>query len=136
MTNGSLGWASFILGDTPGAIRCVVAALVETHAMRDLGSSAISLHVGVLIASMVGRYEDAARLWGAFESLCARYGVQPPASLSKFIGDIDPLGPARQGLGDEGYAAAVEQGRQMTLDDAVALIVELGDMADEASPPT
>ena len=36
MTNASLGWAAFMRGDMPGAIRFSVAALVGTHAMRDL----------------------------------------------------------------------------------------------------
>lgn len=135
MTNASLGWADFVRGDLPSAIRASVAALVETYAMRDLGTAAISLHVGVLIASMVGRPEDVARLRGAFEGVCERYAVRPPASLERFVGDIDPIGPARERLGPEAFAAAVERGRAMSLDDAVALIVELGDLADEAGPP-
>jgi hypothetical protein len=61
--------------------------------------------------------------------------VRPPASLEKFVGDIDPLAPARAGLGPAAFADAVERGRQMTLDEAVALIVELGDMADQAAAP-
>jgi predicted ATPase/class 3 adenylate cyclase len=135
MTNASLGWAAFMQGDMPSAIRSSVAALVETHAMRDLGTSAISLHVGVLMASMLRRPEEAARLSGAFEGLCERYGVRPPASLETFIGDIDPVGSARVELGPEAFAEAFERGRQMSLDEAVALIVELGDMADQAAAP-
>jgi tetratricopeptide (TPR) repeat protein len=126
MTNASIGWAAFMQGDMPSAIRYCVAALVETHAMRDLGTTAISLHVGVLMASMLGAFQDAARLSGAFDALCQRYGVRPPASLETFIGDIDPLGSAREQLGAEAFAAALERGRQMSLDEAVALIVELG----------
>jgi hypothetical protein len=103
--------------------------------MRDLGTSAISLHVGVLMASMLRRPEEAARLSGAFEGLCERYGVRPPASLETFIGDIDPVGSARVELGPEAFAEAFERGRQMSLDEAVALIVELGDMADQAAAP-
>jgi hypothetical protein len=132
MTKASLGWVGLMLGDVPGAIRYSVGSLVETHAMRDLGTTTISLHVGVLVAATVGRPEDAARLWGAFQSLCQRYGVRPPASLERFIGDMDPLALARAALSPEDFDAAVEEGRQMTLDDAVALIVELGDMADQA----
>jgi hypothetical protein len=135
MTNGSLAWVAFVNGDVPGAIRSSVASLTEAHAMRDLGTTTISLHVGVLIAAMLGRAEDAARLWGAFHSLCERYGVRPPASLERFIGDMDPVGVARAALAPEDFDAAVEEGRHLTLDDAVALIVELGDMADQASPP-
>ncbi|MET0773397.1 MAG: AAA family ATPase, partial [Candidatus Limnocylindrales bacterium] len=104
MTNASLGWAAFVQGDMPSAIRYSVAALVETHAMRDLGTTAISLHVGVLMASMLGKAEEAARLSGAFEGLCRRYGVRPPATLEKFVGDIDPLGPARELLGPDAFA--------------------------------
>ena len=43
----------------------------------------------------------------------------------EFIGDIDPLGPARRSE-PEAFAAAFEVGRQLTLDDAVALVLELG----------
>ena len=47
--------------------------------MRDLGTTTISLHVGVLVAAMIGRFEDAAEVIGAFEASCERYGVRPPA---------------------------------------------------------
>jgi predicted ATPase/class 3 adenylate cyclase len=132
MCSATLGWAAFMRGDAAAAIAYSVEALVETHAMRDLGTSTISLHIGVLMASMLGRTEDAARLSGAFESLCQRYGVRPPASLERFIGDLDPLGPARASLSPEAFAAAVEEGRHLSLDEAVALIVELGDAARAA----
>ncbi|MET0773820.1 MAG: hypothetical protein ABWZ82_12100, partial [Candidatus Limnocylindrales bacterium] len=135
MTNGSLGWVAFMRGDLPRAIRQSVRSLVETHAMRDLGTATISLNVGVLIASMLGRLEDAARLSGAFESLCERYGVRPPGRLASFIGGIDPVAAARAAMPAEAFAAAVETGRRMSLDEAVALIVELGDMADQAAGP-
>jgi hypothetical protein len=137
ISSATLGWAAFMRGDTPEAIRCSVEALVETHAMRDVGTTTISLHVGVLIASMLGALHDAARLWGAFQSLCDRYGIRPPAGLERFIGAIDPLAQARAELTPEAFASAVEDGRRMDLDAAVALIVELGDMADAAgtAPP-
>jgi tetratricopeptide (TPR) repeat protein len=137
ITSATLGWAAFMRGDMPEAIRCSVEALVETHAMRDLGTTTISLHVGVLIATMLARPRDAARLWGAFEALCERYGVRPPAGLERFIGAIDPLAQARAQLSPEAFAGAVEDGRRMDLDAAVAIIVELGDMADAAgtAPP-
>ncbi len=132
ITSATLGWAAFVRGDVPEAIRCSVEALVETHAMRDLGTTTISLHVGVLIASMLGALHEAGRIWGAFQSLCDRYGVRPPARLEEFIGAIDPLAQARAELSPEGFDAAVEDGRGMDLDAAVALIVELGEMAEAA----
>lgn len=135
MTTGSLGWAAYMRGDIPTAIRYSVASLVETHAMRDRGTATISLTTGVLMASMLGRPEEAARLSGAFEGLCQRYGVRPPASLERFIGEMDALATVRDALTPEAFAAAVEHGRRMTLDEAVALVAELGDMASGGQPP-
>jgi hypothetical protein len=103
--------------------------------MRDRGTAAVSLHTGVLMASLLGRPADAARLSGAFENLCGRYGVRPPASLERFIGEMDVVGRVRAALTPETFAAAVEQGRRMSLDEAVALIAELGDVAQASSPP-
>lgn len=135
MTLASLGWAAYARGDIPTAIRHSVDALVETHAMRDRGSTAISLHNGVLMASMLGRYQEAARLSGAFEGLCQRFGVRPPASLERFIGGMDAIGPAREALPPDVFRAAVDDGRRMSLDDAVALIAALGDVAAGVADP-
>lgn len=133
MSEATLGWAAFMRGDMPDAIRRSVASLVETHAMRDVGTATISLHVGVLMAAILGRAEDGARLAGAFGALCERYGVRPPVRLERFIGEQDPLGAVRAALSPAEFATAVEQGRRMSLDEAVALIVEMGD-AVERSP--
>lgn len=127
MTMASMSWAHFTLGDIPAACRYAVRSLVETFAMRDRGTTTISLHVGVLMADMLGRFEDAARLTGAFDALCERYGVRPPAALGRFIDTQDPFGAARQGLGsDEAWERLYAEGGRMDLEGAVALIVELG----------
>ena len=135
MTSASLGWASFAQGDVATACRLAVDALVETQAMRDLGTTTISLHVGVLMAAMLGRYEDAARMHGAFDALCAQYGVRPPSALAEFIGGQDPFAPARAAFSPEEYAALYEDGRRMTLDEAVALVVQLGALSETADLP-
>ena len=126
MTTGSLGWTGFMSGDFPSAVRWSVEALEETHRLGDLGTTTISLHVGVLMAATMGQHEAAARLTGAFEALSERYGVRPPASLGRFIESVDPFALARDAMSPEAYAAAVESGRRMSLDDAVALVRELG----------
>ncbi|HYC07788.1 MAG TPA: tetratricopeptide repeat protein, partial [Candidatus Binatia bacterium] len=48
MTAGSMAWASFASDDRPAAVRWAVRALRETYAQRDVGTTAISLHIGVL----------------------------------------------------------------------------------------
>ena len=126
MTTGSLGWTGFMSGDFPSAVRWSVEALEETYRLGDLGTTTISLHVGVLMAATMGQHEAAARLSGAFEALSERYGVRPPAALGRFIESVDPFALARDALAPEAYAAATEAGRRMSLDDAVALIRELG----------
>jgi hypothetical protein len=74
----------------------------------------------------MGRYEDAARLSGAFESLCEQYGLRPPATLERFIDQRDPFAIAREALPAETWQACFEEGRRMNLDAAVALVVEAG----------
>ena len=98
MTMGGLGWAAFAQGDVPTAARMAVEALLGSYRMRDIGTTTISLHVGVLMAGMLGRYEDAAVINGAFDALCERYGVRPPAALERFIGTSDPFVATREAL--------------------------------------
>ncbi|MDP9482765.1 MAG: adenylate/guanylate cyclase domain-containing protein [Chloroflexota bacterium] len=129
MSVASLGWAAFVMGDMATATRDAIRGLVESYAMRDIATTTISLHVGVLAAAMVGRFEDAAELTGAFEAACERYGVRPPAALDRFIETSDPFAATRSTLPPEVYAAAYERGRRLTLDEAVTKVTELGEAA-------
>lgn len=126
MSAASLGWVRLSLGDLAEAAGLFVRSLVETHAMRDIGTTTISLHVGILMASMTGRFEDGAVVAGAFEALCERYGVRPPAGLDRFLRVEDAFKALAMSLGPEPYAAAYDRGRRLTLDEAVELVVELG----------
>lgn len=126
MSTASLGWATFYLGDIPTAIHLAIEGLVESHAMRDIATTTISLHIGVLAAVLAERFEDAAEFVGAFEASCERYGVRPPASLDTFISTHDPFGATRDALPPDVYQAAFERGRRLTLDEAVAKVAELG----------
>jgi hypothetical protein len=103
--------------------------------MGDLGTTTISLHVGVLMAVLLGHPEDGARLTGAFETLCERHGVRPPIALRRFLQHMDPFAMARNALPEDEWKARFAEGSRMTLDEAVALIVELGAEVDEARFP-
>ena len=135
MSMASLGWAAFTLGDAPTAIRWSIGALLESYEMGDIGTTTISLHIGVLMAVMVARFEEAAVLEGAFDALCERYAVRPPASLGRFIANIDPFAATKAALDPEVYEANVERGRRLSLDEAVAMVVKLGADASVARLP-
>ena len=122
MALGSLAWASFLGGATSDAIGYAARAIRESYDMRDVGTTTISLHVGVLIALILGRMEVAARLTGAFEAGTERYGVRPPAGLDRFLSIQDPFQQAREALSPETWEIEYDAGRRMTLGDAVELV--------------
>jgi tetratricopeptide (TPR) repeat protein len=130
MTAASLAWTSFAAGDVSAAARLAIESLVESQSMRDLGTTTISLHIGILLGARIGRFEEAAEIHGAFDALCERYGVRPPLALTEFVGrQQDPFALTRQNLDPSVWAAAYDRGRRLTLDEAVAKIVGLGDAA-------
>jgi tetratricopeptide (TPR) repeat protein len=135
MTTASLAWAAFAGGDVRTAARLAVDSLIESQSMRDLGTTTISLHIGVLLGALTGHLEEAAEIHGAFDALCERYGVRPPAALSTFVGRQDPFALTKQHLDPGVWAAAYARGRRLTLDEAVAVVIALGDTADVVLAP-
>jgi predicted ATPase/class 3 adenylate cyclase len=133
MASSILGWVAYLRGDVMGAARWVVRGMIESHRMRDAATTTIGMQEGILIALALDRPDTAALLTGAFEGLCERYGVRPPATLQRFLDNLDPLTAARAALGTEKFEIAVARGRRMSLDEAMALIVELGDAVDAAT---
>jgi len=132
ITAGSLGWVSFMTGDPLGARRWTIRAMVEMYGLRDLASTTISLPACALVALDAGKPIEAAELMGAFEGLSERYGVRPPLGLAEMIGRQEPTGHIRELLTPDVLAASMERGRRMSVDEAVELVVSLGD----ASPTT
>jgi hypothetical protein len=53
--------------------------------------------------------------------------------MEQFLQGRDPFPAAHAALGDEDFQAAAARGRRMSLDEAVALIVELGDAVAAAT---
>lgn len=131
MASGSLAWANFTLGEPRTAAAWGARALSLTLAQRDLGTTAIQLHFGVLIAMGSGRAEDAARLTGAFDAACERYGVRPPAALEILVHSKDPFQMARDALAPDRYELAYQAGRRLSLAEAVAIVSEIA----ESGPP-
>lgn len=129
MTEASLGWLDIIREDLPSAARWSITAIGHTSAMRDVATTTISLHVGVFLGVVLRRFDDAVRLSGAFDALCARNGVQPPAALGRFMQQMDPFARARAAVTPEDYQRLYADGRRMTLDEAVALFIDLGELA-------
>jgi tetratricopeptide (TPR) repeat protein len=81
-----------------------------------IGGALLALAV---LANRRGRHHDALRLIGAVESVSDRVGGAPP--LERFQMFIDPESQARTHLNAEEAAGAREEGRAMTLEEAVAL---------------
>jgi predicted ATPase/class 3 adenylate cyclase len=131
MSAASLAWAAFAFGNIRTAARLAVDSLVETRDMLDLGTTTISLHIGVLLGALIGQFEEAATIHGAFDALCDRYGVRPPAALETFVGGTDAFRLTMEGIDSGAHAAAYERGRRMTLDEALDLVVRLGDLVDD-----
>jgi tetratricopeptide (TPR) repeat protein len=129
MTGATMAWAAFAGGDVQTASRLAIESLIESQSMRDLGTTTISLHIGVLLGALAGDFERAAEIHGAFDALCDRYGVRPPAALTRFVGRQDPFVLTKQSLDSGVWAAAYERGRRLTLDEAVAVVIAVGDAA-------
>jgi predicted ATPase/class 3 adenylate cyclase len=135
MTVASLAWAAFDSGQVQTASRLAVESLIESQSMRDLGTTTISLHIGVLLGAITGHFEQAAEIHGAFDALCQRYGVRPPTALIRYVALRDPFALTRQSLDPVVWAAAYERGRRLTLDEAVAIVVALDDAAGVLDGP-
>ena len=125
MATGSVAWAKFATGDMLGATHKFAESLAEYRALRDIGTTAISIQIGAIVALNADRPEDAALLLGATESLTERYGVVPPAGLAWLIGSQNPVERVAELLEPDVLASALERGRRFSLDEAVELVVQI-----------
>jgi hypothetical protein len=125
----SLAWVKFADGDIPDASRWFIRAFSMAHRLRDVTSTTIAIPLAALLANIAGRPTEAAVLLGAHDHLQELYGVRAPMGLRQLLGPYDPADMARAALGDEAYEAAFAGGRQMSLDQAVALAVQVQEEA-------
>ena len=132
---GSLAWCYFALGDPRQATRWAVQSLVEYHAMRDATTTTITLAPAARVALEGGMVEEAAMLLGAFDQLCELYGVRPPSGVMHLIagGGVDKRIEAA--LDPDVLAQARDRGRRLSLDEAVALVVDVCDRIERDALP-
>jgi predicted ATPase/class 3 adenylate cyclase len=136
MAAASVAWAEFRLGHEAEATRWAIIGLRESYATHDVGTTSISLHIGVLVAMLVGDADAATRLSGAFDAACERYGVRPPAALDRFLKTSDPFRLAREAMAPEAWDLAYSAGRRMMLGEAVDLATSLASPDPGEAPST
>lgn len=136
MTLGSFAWIEFARGDVAAARRWAVRSMVMLHALRDVASTTIALQEAVVVALDSGHPDGAAILLGAFEALCEQYGVRPPVPLQEIINTRRPSERLAEAVPPERLRSLKEQGRRMTLDEAVSFTVRMIDEMDGISPGT
>jgi hypothetical protein len=124
-----------MLGNVTAAARLVLRALLGTYGMRDVAGATIALPAAALTAIEFGLTEEAAVVMGAFEGLCERYGVRPPVGLDVLIRETDPGVRAQGLLGPAAFAEAFERGQRMTIDEAMDLVVRIGDAVPPGDGP-
>jgi predicted ATPase/class 3 adenylate cyclase len=127
IAGGTLAWGSFMLGNVDTAAHLALDALLASYGMRDVAGATIALPAAALVAIEFGRTEEAALTMGAFEGLCERYGVRPPVGLELLIRQTDPLVRLQGLLDPASLAGALERGRRMTIDEAMDVVVRIGD---------
>lgn len=95
----------------------------------EAGNRPVATGLLFLVAALesdAGRHERAVRLWAAAESLRAASGAVRPAVAHRLLGD--PVGAARDAIGNAGADAAIAEGKR--LDYETALTYAHGDDDD------
>ena len=127
LVGGSMAWGHFMLGDFTEAARWGLQSMLASYGLRDVAGSSIALPIAAVVGLEVGMIEDAAVIMGAFEGLCERYGVRPPLGLEQLLRTTDPTVRLQSLLDPETLTAALDRGRRMTIDEAMDLVVHIGE---------
>jgi predicted ATPase/class 3 adenylate cyclase len=125
MAVGSLTWCYFAQNEWLEAARSAAQTIAEYHALRDRTTTTISLAPSARVALEGGMAEEAAVLLGAFDNLCEIYGVRPPSGIMYLIAGANIEQRTREALDPDDFEAAKERGRRLTLDEAVALVIDV-----------
>jgi hypothetical protein len=118
----SLVWLAFAHGRLGHAEEARAAALealgifLEVDNQTGVGIALVDL---AFLATWEGRHEDAIRLAAAFETLREQVGG-PPGGFAGLL-EGDPADQARAHLSEDAAQRAWEEGRAMSMDQAVAL---------------
>ena len=110
--------------DPTAASWAVVESVRTGLAYRELVDAALAAQFLTVTLGEMGRPELAAAAHGAARSVLERMGIQMPASYIVLAGR-DPLPALEEVLGPDGFEAAVERGRLLSLSDLTDLIAEV-----------
>ncbi|MGH2682225.1 MAG: ATP-binding protein [Actinomycetota bacterium] len=117
-----LVWLSFAYGRMRRAGQARSVALEALELFREVDNPtgiALAFLDLAFLATWEGRHEDAIRLAGALESLRERTGGGPPSGFGGML-EGDPAAEARANLSEEVAQRAWEEGRAMSVEEAVA----------------
>jgi len=114
-----LAFADGRVGRLPEARSAALEALDLFREVDNATGIGITFTDMAFLATWEGRHEDAIRLAGASESVKERVGG-PPGAIGGLL-EGDPVAEASAHLSEEAARRAWEEGRAMSLDEAVAL---------------
>jgi predicted ATPase len=124
---GTLSWAAFATGNVTDCLRWGLVSINGQHAMGDVASPTITLRYIAIVLNDLGEPEAAATVSAAYEALCSRYGVRPPA----FFEEMTPV-LHRRILDTSAHPEAMARGAAMSLDEVLDFIMRI---SAELLPP-
>ena len=127
----ALSWTALELGPPEDAIRWSLQSLRSWRQLGDMAATTIALETAALSLQQSGLSAEAVTVRAAFDALCRRYSLRPPAPLANFM----PSHRKTIAL-DGDHAAAAQQGRAMTIVEAVEYVVRVLEDAIERKRDT
>jgi hypothetical protein len=127
MAASMIGGAHLLKGDHRAAARWFIEVLVVSRDIGDLPGMTTLLPIEAVAALELDRPESAAVILGAFDALSLRYSIRQPAGLGQVVAVMNPRGRAQGALDQETFDIAMRRGREMTLDEVVAYVLEIAE---------
>ncbi|MFL5758706.1 MAG: ATP-binding protein [Thermomicrobiales bacterium] len=130
----ALGSCALDQGDRRRAASYFAEALTLARDGSALGAVANCFQNLGAIAAATGKPEQGVHLYGACEALRVRRGfnAQPTA---EYLHLEQAIAPARKALSNEAFAAAWTEGREMPLDQAIAVAFDVANQFDSEHSP-
>ncbi|WP_432093070.1 ATP-binding protein [Streptomyces sp. bgisy100] len=124
----------WLSGDADGTIALLREGLRIEQPTHHIFAVAQCLEVLAWAEATVGRHEQAARLFGAAQNAWHLLGTAVPGAgrLLRHHAECEEI--LRRALGDERYAAVVEEGRGLSVERAVACGMERGEPPSASEP--
>jgi tetratricopeptide (TPR) repeat protein len=124
ITASNLGVVRIEQGDSEAGTKLITEAMLSLAALDDMDGVASCLEAMAAAHIHDGRPVQGVRMEGAALTARAHYGLpEDPAELERKRSWLDR---ARRSMGDVAYEEALDQGRQMTVDQAIAYALGRG----------